>query len=82
MAQHAFADVRYLMHVIAFLSAERTDKKIGLSQLARRSKLNEKMISRAESGNYIPSTREFKAWTRALGFSWEEIWSLCFPMNY
>lgn len=76
---HPFADVNYLQNVIGCLATTRVEKQIGVRELARRARLKETTISKAEKGTAIPCSHEFRAWSLALGMSWEQVWTLSLP---
>ncbi|MES2439309.1 MAG: helix-turn-helix transcriptional regulator [Verrucomicrobiota bacterium] len=77
--QRAFADAHYLRRVITCLETVRKERGIGLEELTRQAGLRKGVISRAERLGVIPGVLEFKAWSRALGLPWEEVWSMSFP---
>lgn len=74
-----FTDVNYLQNVIGCLATTRLEKQIGVRELARRARLKETTISKAEKGAVIPCSHEFRAWSLALGLSWEQVWTLSLP---
>ncbi|RYD21567.1 MAG: XRE family transcriptional regulator [Verrucomicrobiaceae bacterium] len=74
-----FADTHYLHNVIGCLTEARREKQIGVREVARRARLKEATISKAEQGAVIPRSHEFRAWSRALGLSWEQVWTLSLP---
>lgn len=76
---HPFADANYLQNVIGCLVTARQEKQIGVRDLARRARLKETTISQAEKGAVIPCSHEFRAWSLALGLSWEQVWTLSLP---
>lgn len=76
---HPFADASYLQNVIGCLATTRLEKQIGVRDLARRARLKETTISKAEMGASIPCSHEFRAWSLALGLSWEQVWTQSLP---
>ncbi|RYD29936.1 MAG: XRE family transcriptional regulator [Verrucomicrobiaceae bacterium] len=76
---HPFADVNYLQSVVGCLTMARQEKQIGVSEVARKARVKEATIHRAERGESIPCTHEFRAWSLALGLSWEQVWTLSLP---
>ncbi|RYG93452.1 MAG: XRE family transcriptional regulator [Alphaproteobacteria bacterium] len=74
-----FADRCYLQQVINHLASTRRQKRLGLREVARRSGLKLKTLSRAEKEGIVPASREFRAWAEALGFSWEQVWTFSLP---
>jgi hypothetical protein len=76
---HPFADVSYLQNVIGCLATTRLEKQIGVRDLARRARLKETTIRKAEKGATIPCSHEFRAWSLALGLSWEQVWTQSLP---
>ena len=77
--QQPFADSHYLLHVIGHLHHARMEKGLSLTEVARKAGVRRSLIDRAEQDCLIPSCRDLKAWTAALGLTWEQIWSDCFP---
>lgn len=78
---HPFADASYFHRVIGLLHSARKTKGISLQDLAVLSGLRESVITRAERDGTVPACSEFKAWTEALGISWDQLWSLGFPLE-
>ncbi len=76
---HPFADGCYILRVIAYLRKARKQQGLGIREITQKSGVKKGMISKAEKQGCIPSCREFKAWTQALGVSWEHLWSRNFP---
>lgn len=70
------SDIDYLMKVIDFLKDQRELRSIQPEVLTRQSRLGKEVIELAEAKRRIPSTREFRAWSHALGFKWEDVWTL------
>jgi DNA-binding XRE family transcriptional regulator len=76
-AHGTFSDAAYLLEVIGHLTRVRIHLDLTMGQVARRAGLSESAIDRAENDGCIPCSREFKAWSAALGQSWEKVWSEC-----
>ena len=74
-----FADCLYLEKVIALLKRTRIQKNLGVETLAQRAFLESLIIFQAELDGVVPSSRELKAWTYALGLCWEQVWYDCLP---
>jgi limonene-1,2-epoxide hydrolase len=77
--RRTYADSFYIQRVISYLKSVRKARKLSQQELARRSGLRVSVIRRAEREGRVPKTREFKAWAKALGLSWEQVWSACLP---
>ncbi|HEX7262068.1 MAG TPA: helix-turn-helix domain-containing protein [Luteolibacter sp.] len=70
------------MHqVIDHLKRARVEKRLSLEEVARRAQVKRHVISMAEQQGNSLNSRDFKAWTSALGLSWNQVWSDCFPGN-
>lgn len=78
---HPFADANYFQRVIGLLHSARRRKGVSLQQLAALSGLRKNVIIRAEKEGIVPTCGEFKAWTQALGISWDQLWSMGFPLE-
>lgn len=76
---HTFRDHDYLRNMVGCLAETRRERRIGIREVARRSRLKEDTISKAEKGAIIPRSHEFRAWADALGLSWEQVWTLSLP---
>lgn len=76
---HPFADSQYLLQVIGHLKQMRIRQGLSLRDVAVRSRIKRDVINQAEQNGSILKSREFRAWSAALGTSWEQVWSDCFP---
>ena len=74
-----FADCLYLEKVIALLKRTRIQQNLGVEILAQRACLEPLIIFQAEMDGVVPSSRELKVWTSALGLCWEQVWHDCLP---
>jgi hypothetical protein len=74
-----FEDTAYLSHVILHLKQVRQQQGLSLAKLTKKSRLKRGIIERAERNSRFPSTREFKAWSKALGLVWEDVWTAALP---
>lgn len=74
-----FADSLYLSQVIGHLKRTRIEQGLSLHALALRSRLKRSVIDHAEQRGNVLNSREFKAWSAALGLCWNQVWSDCFP---
>lgn len=74
-----FTDSRYLRQVIDHLKRARLAQGVSLQALTLRAGIKPWVIDQAEQFRSIPNSRDFKAWSSALGFSWDQVWSDCFP---
>jgi len=70
------SDSIYLNKVIEFLKLQRKTRGFTCDELNQKARLPKGFIQRAESKKQFPKTREFKEWCTALGFKWEDIWTL------
>lgn len=78
---NSFADNHYLNCVIRFLAQARADKHLNHHEVAKRATIRRSVIIRAERDGVIPRTAEFKAWASALGYTWENLWTLNLPKS-
>jgi len=74
-----FADVHYLLRMIDYLKRARLEQGLSLVALARRARIKLRLIRLAEQDGFVVNSRDFKAWCSALGLSWNQVWSDCFP---
>lgn len=79
LLSRGISDSEYLLVVIHHLARTRTALGLSLRDVARLAKVKKSVIDLAEQDCRIPTCREFKAWSAALGLSWEELWSACCP---
>ena len=70
----AFSDSTYLLNIIAYLKRARKNQTLSLDKVSRKAQVKKGVIDRAERCGIIPSSRDFKAWCAALGFTWEDVW--------
>lgn len=70
-----FADQAYLGQLVAFLRRIRISEGLSVEALARRARIREQVILQAENGKSIPRAREFKSWSSALGYAWDQVWT-------
>lgn len=76
-----FSDRVYVQHLIRHLRDTRKEQGIGIAKVAKRAGLKRGIIERAEMGCFVPTTRDFKAWSGALGMRWCDVWSAVMPTN-
>ncbi len=74
-----FADSHYLLRVIGHLKRKRIEQGLSLHALALRARIKRSVIVHAEQRGNVLNSRDFKAWAAALGLSWDQVWSDCFP---
>ena len=74
-----FADCHYLLQVIGHLKQQRIEQGVSLHALALRARIKRSEIVHAEQRGNVLNSRDFKAWAAALGLSWDQVWSDCFP---
>jgi len=70
------SDSAYLIRMIDFLKLQRNARGFSRAELNQKARLSKGFIERAESKKQLPTAREFKAWCAALGFKWEDAWTL------
>jgi len=70
------SDSAYLTKMIDFLKLQRKTRGLSCAELNQKARLSKGLIERAESKKLVPTTREFKGWSAALGFKWEDVWTL------
>jgi transcriptional regulator with XRE-family HTH domain len=75
----SFCDSNYLMHVIDYLTRTRIEHGMSRQELALRARIHPSVIDQVEQHRRIPNTQDFKAWSAALGLSWNQVWSDCLP---
>jgi hypothetical protein len=75
----SFADSRYLHRVIGHLKHERIRQGLSVREVARRSRIRKGAIDEAEKNGEVLNSRDFKAWSNALGIPWDQVWSDCLP---
>lgn len=80
-SKNEFHDGAYLNAVVGYLKKSRIQQSVELSQLATSRHLNPSLLEHAERGNLIPNVRQLKAWAKALGLSWEQLWTEALPRN-
>ncbi|RYD48540.1 MAG: XRE family transcriptional regulator [Verrucomicrobiaceae bacterium] len=76
---HPFADMNYFQSVIDCLTTTRKEQQLEVRDVARRAKVKEATIRRAERDGAIPRSDEFRAWSMALGMTWEQVWTISLP---
>jgi ribosome-binding protein aMBF1 (putative translation factor) len=81
ISQPVFSDSHYLRQVIRLLRTERKRKGFSMQELTSRAKLRDGVILQAEKHGVIPSCRELRVWAKSLGITWEQLWSLAFPLS-
>ncbi len=74
-----FTDNIYLLRVVAHLKCVRESKGLGIHRVARRAGIKTSAIIQAEQSGIIPRVHQFKAWSAALGLSWERVWTDSLP---
>lgn len=74
-----YSDHHYLTCVIDYLKQARTGQRLSLQQVARLAGISKSVIARAERDGVVPTTANFKAWSAALGLSWERVWTASLP---
>lgn len=72
-----FADCLFLEEVIALLKRTRIQQNLGVESVARLARIRPRAIHQAEQDGVVPDSRQFKAWTAALGLCWERVWNDC-----
>jgi hypothetical protein len=75
----SFEDSAYLDQVIHHLKRTRLQQGVSLAKLTKKAGLKRGIIERAERNGNFPSTRHFKAWSKALGLVWEDVWTAALP---
>ncbi len=78
-AQRPLTDLHYVLRVIRHLARTRIERGLSLAEVARRAGLKRSLIDHAEQDCQIPNCHDLKAWSAALGFDWEQVWSECLP---
>lgn len=78
-APETYADSAYLHQVILHLRKARMEKGLSLANVTKRARLKRGVVERAERNGTFPTTREFKAWTAALGLQWDDVWTAALP---
>ena len=69
-------DSHYLTQIIGFLRLQRQVRGFSHAELNHKARLPKGLIKRAENKKQFPTTRQFKVWSEALGFKWEDVWTL------
>lgn len=70
-----YGDRQCLIRVIQYLARRRQRMGVSLASVARKAKVRPSLIEVAEARFVVPNSRQFKAWSEALGVSWDEVWN-------
>lgn len=70
-----FNDRHCLSRVVSHLRDIRETRGISLREVSRRAHVGEEVIDLAESGKFLPGSRVFRSWCRALNLTWDQVWN-------
>jgi ribosome-binding protein aMBF1 (putative translation factor) len=74
-----FTDSVYLSRVVAHLKQARQLQGLDVQYVAKRAGIRQFVIARAEELGITPPVSQFKAWSKALGLSWNRVWADSLP---